>query len=439
MKSSIIISFFLMLILAVGCSKDNVVSSKSNNSQGSISFSIDKTNAPSNVVEVIAYLTRENYETLSGFLNLLSDSSADISFQSIPIGTWHLKIDAINKDSVVIYSGESDVKVQENVLTEVNLTLVPTGNGTGNIYISVTWGTSQNSKWVDHINNPVLSKYNTIYDNHGVGACFILKDNNNYKMWYTGISDNGLGFILYAYSDNGLNWTKYSKTPVLFPDSSGDWDSYHVSPGPVIKEDGIYKMYYSGWKNMDGEWYVGLATSLDGINWTKYQNNPILSGSDWDLHIGAQSIIKKDNTYYMFYTGSPELYGRYIYNVGVATSKDGYNWQKYSGNPVMTKTQIWEGTGVAFPSVIYENGVFKMIYEGVKQENSALGSAYSYDGYTWEKNSKNPIFKTEDCNNNWVKIVYPFQLKCYNENRIYYTGVSPIDSDNFICIAREIN
>ncbi len=56
MKSSIVLSFFLMLILAMGCSKDNIISSNTDNSHGSISFSIDKANAPSDVVAVIAYL-----------------------------------------------------------------------------------------------------------------------------------------------------------------------------------------------------------------------------------------------------------------------------------------------------------------------------------------------------------------------------------------------
>ena len=75
MKFSIVLSYFLMLILAVGCSKNNVVSSDYSNSHGSISLNIDKANAPSDVVAVIAYLTRENYETISSSLNLLSDST----------------------------------------------------------------------------------------------------------------------------------------------------------------------------------------------------------------------------------------------------------------------------------------------------------------------------------------------------------------------------
>ena len=89
MKVSIVL-YIILILLSFGCSKDTIVTS-SDSSSGSVSFKIDKRNAPSDVVAVIAYLTRDNFETLISSLNLLSDSTADISFQSIAAGAWHLK------------------------------------------------------------------------------------------------------------------------------------------------------------------------------------------------------------------------------------------------------------------------------------------------------------------------------------------------------------
>ncbi len=218
MKSSIVLSFFLIIVLAVGCSKDNIVSSNSNNSEGSISFSIDKANAPSNVVAVIAYLNRENYETFTGYLNLLSDSTADISFQSIPIGTWHLKVDAIDKDSVVIYSGESDVLVQENILTQISLALIPTSNGssTGSVYIYVTWGSNT---WIDNPNNPILSTTNSYWDIYGPNQPKVLYDQGIYHMWFGNLVDGGSSYVGYAYSYDGKSWKRKVDCPVLTPGS----------------------------------------------------------------------------------------------------------------------------------------------------------------------------------------------------------------------------
>ncbi len=437
MKRIIPFVIFFFSLLLNSCSTDTTVSSN-NVDQGGITLNIDRIHKPDNVVSVTAYMTREGFDTLSGSLNLLSDTTADITFNDLSAGGWHLKVDAADEENTVVYTGQADVNILAGITTQVYLTLEPTGAGKGNIYIFVNWGVPGNIGWIDFENNPIVVKYNTGYDLMGVGECYVLKDENNYKMWYTGLTTSGVGYGFYAFSSDGLNWTRYSSTPVLFPGPYGSWDSYHLSPGPVIKEDGIYKMYYSGWQETDGIWYIGLATSSDGFNWVKYAGNPIISGGDWDYHIGAQSIIKKGATYYMFYTGSPANYGGYIYHIGVATSSDGYSWQKYSGNPVMSETEPWEGSAVAFPSVIYDNDQFQMVYEGVKQQNSAFGFAYSDDGYSWTKDSNNPFFKTEDCTNEWNKIIYPTYIKVENSRSVYYTGKDS-NGDIAICVTRKLN
>ncbi len=95
----------------------------------------------------------------------------------------------------------------------------------------------------------------------------------------------------YAYSTDGLNWTRYSSNdPVLYPGPV--WRLGFVARiGPVIiKEDGIYKMYYERMVNINmANWYIGLATSTDGINWTKYQVIQFLSG--WGLGYTFRSAI----------------------------------------------------------------------------------------------------------------------------------------------------
>jgi predicted GH43/DUF377 family glycosyl hydrolase len=430
--------FYILSVIALtfflysSCHKDSSVLNIQEEGIGGISLKIDKANAPSNVVKVTALLTREGYESLSGEMNLLTETSAEIYFEEIYAGKWHLLVEALNETGTVVYRGETDITILEGVTTEVNLVLSPTGEGTGDIYIYVTWGSSE---WTDYINNPIVLKDNTTYDRYGVGVSFVLKDDMNYKMWYTGLSHSGISYVYYAYSEDGLSWTKYSEIPVLFPDSLGTWDYYHVSSGPVIKEDGLYKMYYSGWNDQHGAWPVGLATSEDGINWIRYDHNPILTGEGWDIQIRAQSIIKKNGLYYMFFTGGTGNNCR----IGVATSPDGYNWEKYAGNPVLINEYPWEGNAVAFPSVILEDNQFVMIYQGILDANTAFGYAYSTDGFHWTKGNKNPFFKTEDANQPCYKISFPHYLKTDKELRIYYTGFDAYTSDWYICLARKQN
>jgi len=432
MKSYILCSIVIFILFS-SCHENSSIINSEEKQAGSLSLKIDKANAPSNVVKVTASLTRDDYGNITGEMNLLEETSADILFEDVYAGKWHLLVEALNENGTVVYKGETDVTVLEGITTEVNLVLSPTGEGTGSIYIYVTWRTE--SEWTDYVNNPIIVKDNTIYDKFGVGVSFALKDDIVYKMWYTGLSYSGITYVYYAYSENGLSWTKHSETPVLFPDSTGSWDSYHISSGPVIKENGIYKMYYSGWNDQYGEWPVGLANSGDGINWTRYNRNPILTGEGWDVQIRAQSIIKKDGLYYMFFTGGTGNNCR----IGVATSSDGYNWEKYSANPILINEEPWEGNGVAFPSVIYENSLIVMVYQGILDTNTSFGYAYSTDGFHWTKNNNNPFFKTEDANQPCYKISFPYYLKTNNEYRIYYTGFDAYNSDWYICLTRKFN
>ncbi len=430
MKKLILSSMFLLLLLTSGCSKDTMVSSTSNSNIGSISLNIDKQNAPSDVVAVIAYLTRENDETLTGYLNLLSDSTADISFQNVTAGTWHLKIDAINKDSVVIYSGESEIKVQENVLTQVKLTLEPTGNGTGDVYIHVTWGSYYS--WLDYFYNPIFTtQENPSYPNI-VSTSKILYDNGMYKMWYLCTYNSGKGNVWYAESKDGLKWeNKYDK-PIFVNAPSGSWDGYTVSPGTILKEStNNYKMYYNGWNDQYGQWQVGLAISSDGIHWERYSEPVLKADRINEFKVGATSVLKVGDIYYMYY-GSSSIDNYDYMRINLATSSDGKNWEKYSGNPIIGPTESWEGIGVTFPAVIFDNNRFIMIYSSV--DRTKFGIAYSNDGKSWVKNS-NYTLSNHMTNTKWIQINYPFLMKVDDEYRLYYTATT-INGIVQICFAK---
>src|SRR5690554_4181380 len=123
---------------------------------GRVSLIINKEDVPADVVIVEALLSRENHDTLYGNLNLISSTSADILIEDIPAGEWHLKVDAKDSSGVVLYSGETNINIHAGVLTQVNLTLIPTGQGTGSVYIVVNWGVPL--VWTDFQFNPIISQ-----------------------------------------------------------------------------------------------------------------------------------------------------------------------------------------------------------------------------------------------------------------------------------------
>ena len=137
---------------------------------------------------VKAYLTRENFEPITGTLNLLSDSTADLLLNEIDAGTWHLKVDAEDDSGLVLYTGETDVQILAGFTSQVYLTLQPTGSGTGSIYIICYLGCSRLIySWIDYQNNPLLESSGNYYDYYGVAQPVIMYDEGIYKMWYHGL------------------------------------------------------------------------------------------------------------------------------------------------------------------------------------------------------------------------------------------------------------
>ncbi len=416
---------FLVVVISlftIQCSNEIPVTSEPINLElGKIVLNIDKVNAPANVVVVEAFLTRENHDTLYGSLNLLNPTTADILFDNVQAGEWHLTVDAKDSSGTVLYTGETNINVQAGILTQVNLTLIPTGLGTGSIYIYVTWGNT-NSQWVDYIGNPVLTKQDIYFDNYGVSESSIIYDNNIYKMWYAGDAGSGVHYILYAESQDGINWIHPHSGPVLSPGTNNSWDSHSVVPGAVIKENDVYKMYYSGWAYIDNPWHVGLATSSDGINWEKNPSPVLFGGTNGDYQVKATSVVKNEDIYYMYYL---EGFHAQSWNINLATSSDGLNWTRYSSNPILSTTNTWEGIGIYSPSIIKENGTYQMVYQGMN--NSAFGFATSQDGIHWTTSQSNPFFTKENTSNHWGggAIAYPNFVRASNsELRIYYTGIS---------------
>lgn len=419
MKNSVLILALTVLFLN-GCLKSTITRPSSEVEKGSMSVKLDKTNAPQSIAVVNAYLSRSGYDTLKASLNLVSDTSANTTIDSIPVGQWHLTVNAIDANGTILYTGQTDVQIVGGVTTPVTLSLEPVSQGTGTIFITVNWGTTA-PNFVDYVSNPVFTPSANPSNPLIVAESKIILDNGIYKMWYLCTYNAGFANIWYAESNDGISWTNKTNLPVLDTGAVGQWDGYALASGDIMKDDTVYKMYYNGYVSQSGPRQVGLATSSDGIHWQKYSEPVLNSNSQADYWIGAGSVLKVNGEYLMYYSSAPLTnYGESTINV--ATSSDGVIWTKYAGNPALSSSSSWEGTGITYPSVIYDNGQFVMVY--ANSDETAWGLAYSSDGFHWQKASQNEIFSNAQAKGGLIAVEYPFLLKTNGEYRVYYTSYS---------------
>ncbi|WP_455392079.1 LamG-like jellyroll fold domain-containing protein [[Eubacterium] cellulosolvens] len=258
------------------------------------------------------------------------------------------------------------------------------------------WPTTDITQWVKYPNNPILSP--------GTGAAWektaavggdVLYNGSGYMMWYVGGSTSTDVSIGLATSTDGITWTKYSGNPVLTKGSSG-WDNRYIRSANIILDNGIYKMWYLGQDNV-GDRRIGYATSTDGKTWQKSTYNPVInkgSGVEWDDHYAqTPSVYFDGGSYHMWYVGLNGGVGKY--QIGYAKSHDGVNWTKFTKNPVVPSPYGSASAygGLGTMFIIPEKDQYFGWYSSRPGSNVQVNFAKSYDGIFWANYTGNPVLQ----------------------------------------------
>ena len=161
---------------------------------------------------------------------------------------------------------------------------------------------------------------------------------------------------------------------------------YNTGGGP------LFKMWYGSL------YYVGYATSEDGVNWTKAAD-PVLSRSIEADHnnLNQPSVVYLDGTWHMTYFGIDSAgKGRVLY---ASARQPGGPWTKHG--VILESTQPWEDDYIYNSSLYYEASerLWKIWYTagkiasaGGEPEFICYATASNPAG-PWTKYSGNPILK----------------------------------------------
>ena len=186
---------------------------------------------------------------------------------------------------------------------------------------------------------------------------------------------------------NGFDWDFHEGNPVIkVSDKRDDHDSRHIlDPGTVVFDDKVY-LYYSG-HSYDKPAAICLAVSDDGFNFEKYAGNPIVTGA-----IAPEVVIFNGLIHLFYQKKNNEGYFEFY----CATSNDGLsfvNERKVFGPGI--NSEEFDSFSVSTCRIWKEDEWFYMIYGGsdvFDDYPSAFGLAKSNDLITWERYSGNPVF-----------------------------------------------
>ena len=228
----------------------------------------------------------------------------------------------------------------------------------------------------------------------------VTKENGEYKMWFTGSNGTNLK-IRYASSIDGLNWPtselvtvndtgdnhdpslfkhegnnyiyyisepsegsgtdiKVKKatatgaqfdTPVLINLNRQQWNSQKLSCPFGYFENGTYFLFYCG--TAGSGWNLGLASSIDGINFTPCSNNPIISGGD----VGnTQLYTDEHNVKHLLYHSTSGI--TEVTSVGPLSCNS--VWTNY--HTFISRDKPYDQTYIIAPSLLYDSSPKELFY-----------------------------------------------------------------------------
>jgi len=220
---------------------------------------------------------------------------------------------------------------------------------------------------------------------------------------------NGVGSLICSCYQNGQNfttdvWHRYCQmifshdfiaapqtaVPVVYPEQ-GDWVDQGniitavngtwekrldgISPCTVVKKDGTYFLYYIGADGDRGDGgpahrKLGVATSTDGLAWTKYSGNPIISwnpnGPSADEEgIFSAAAMLDGNEIVLFYGAMTGTGGSVSADVEVVTSTDGFSFGSSTTVIDHADNSVWGFGDELYPIAAFKhNGQWHIYYLG---------------------------------------------------------------------------
>jgi predicted GH43/DUF377 family glycosyl hydrolase len=152
-------------------------------------------------------------------------------------------------------------------------------------------------------------------------------------------------------------WT-VDPEPVVEPGAAASWNAGGVHWPSVVRTEAGWSMYYAGFDTpQSGSGGIGLATSTDGITWAALADPVIVATETWEgRSMDRPRVVDTGNGLTMVYAG------RDLTDRGLATSSDGLAWTKLPG-PVIERDHFPVSGRSWDAALAFRNGALEYFLE----------------------------------------------------------------------------
>ncbi len=277
----------------------------------------------------------------------------------------------------------------------------------------------------------------------------VIKDGDTYRMYFTGfLPEPDRSLIAMATSNDAVHWDwatpVHAEAPVsiALDGRPGHWDQF-LETVHVMKVDDEFWMYYTGYipapDRFVNPYEIGLATSPDGISWTRASDEPVYRLAESGPDNGAMTspaVIRWSGMFYMIYLGwQIDGNGDFVdLRIRGATSPDGLTWtrrtQPVFGSP--SDELPWLDAAVEPSLMRASDGMFYLFITADDYSSptspsniAVLRSCHPFG--PWEACPDPIVTMTEPWEDN--EIIAPHVIEDEGKLRMWYHGLTFNDPD----------